>query len=141
MDYTREKYYQWKDDSTSHWIDAPSPPMGGELAPGIKEVKPVDEVELGAIGKTVYDSTLTLPDNWTIVLPPNADLVYEFAEYHSRYTFSEGRFHAVRTLEVKKNLVPMQQWELYLDFRRGLFKDENYQALIAPAGNGKKQKH
>jgi transglutaminase-like putative cysteine protease len=61
MDRSREKFYQWKDEDSSHWIDAPMPLMGGELAPGIKQIKPADDPELGALGSNVYESAMALP--------------------------------------------------------------------------------
>jgi hypothetical protein len=141
MDYSRQKYYQWKDEANSHWIDAPMPPMGGELGPGIKQVKPVDDPELGALGSNIYDSTLALPKDWTITLPPNADVVYDWAEYRAQYGFKDGALHVQRTLLIKKNRVPLEDWEKYLVLRRAMFDDENHQSLIAPPGKGKRKRN
>ena len=140
MDYSRDKYYQWKESENSHWVDAATPPMGGELAPGIKQIKPVDEVDLGALGRNVFNSSLTIPKDWTITLPPNVDIVEDWAEYHAQYSFRDGALYELRTMVIKKNRVPQVDWEKYLSFRRRLFADENALALIAPPVN-KKQKH
>jgi hypothetical protein len=141
VDYSREKYYQWNDEASAHWIDAPTPPMGGELAPGIKQIKPADDPPLGAVGSNVYDSTITLPTDWTATLPPNVDVVEDWAEYHAQYAFKDGALHVHRTVVIKKNHVPLDDWEKYLAFRRAMFADENHQSLIAPPSNGKHKRH
>ena len=140
-DYSREKYFQWKDEDSSHWVDAPTPPMGGELLPGIKQIKPGDEVDLGELGRNVYDSTMTLPKDWVITLQPNIDVVEDWAEYHSQYSFRDGALHVIRTMLVKKNHVPDSDWEKYLAFRRALYTDENHLSLIEPQANAKRKRH
>jgi len=132
FDYTREKYYQWDDRKTSHWISPPLPPMGGELAPGVKEKKPADDPALGSTGETVYHATMELPTGWSMVPPEGSDLKEDWLEYHSKYSFKNGVFTADRALIVKKTKVPIEQWEKYLAFRRGVFEDWNRQTLISP---------
>ncbi|MGD0729825.1 MAG: DUF3857 and transglutaminase domain-containing protein [Terracidiphilus sp.] len=132
FDYTREKYYQWDDNDTSHWVSAPLPSIGGELAPGVKETKPADDIDLGATGKTDYIATMQLPTGWTMTPPPNVDLKEDWLEYHSTYSFKNGVFKAERVATVKKNKVPLDQWDKYLAFRRGMFEDLNHQVTINP---------
>jgi hypothetical protein len=132
FDYTREKYYQWDDHDTSHWISAPLPAMGGELAPGVKEKKPGDDPELGYTGETIYHAVLQLPAGWSMVPPKDVDLNEDWLEYHAKYGFKDGTFTAERTANVKKTKVPLDQWEKYLAFRRGMFDDWNRQTLISP---------
>jgi hypothetical protein len=133
-DYTREKYHQWSDHDTSHWIDPPLPGMGGELAPGVKEKKPADEPDLGARGETVYLSTMQLPAGWSMTPPDKIDLKEDWLEYHAKYSFKNGNFTTERRLIVKKTKVPLDDWEKYLAFRRGMFEDWNHQVLISPPG-------
>lgn len=138
FDYTREQYYKWDDNSSSHWIGPPLPPMGGELPPGIKEKKPADDPELGATGETVYRSSMRLPDGWSMDLPKNVNVVQDWAEYHAKYTFAAGLFTAERRLLIKKTTVPLSQWYEYLVFRRELDEDWSKQALIwPPKSNGR----
>ena len=132
-DYTREKYDQWKDQESSHWITPPLPPMGGELAPGVKDKKPADEIDLGSTGETVYHSTLQLPAGWIMTPPKDVDLKEDWLEYHAKYSFKDGIFTADRTAVVMKTKVPLEQWEKYLAFRRGMFEDLNNQTLISPS--------
>jgi hypothetical protein len=132
FDYTREKYYQWDDKETSHWISAPLPPMGGELAPGAKEKKPADDPDLGYTGKTVYHATLQLPKGWFMEAPKETDLKEDWLEYHAKYSFKDGVFTADRVALVKMSQVPLDQWDKYLAFRRAMFDDLNHQVIISP---------
>jgi len=131
-DYTREKFNQWSDSDASHWISPALPSMGGELAPGVKEKRPADDIEQGATGKTVYRSTVVLPDSWSMVPPKDVDLKEDWLEYHARYSFKNGIFTTERTAVIKKTKVPLDQWEKYLAIRRGMFEDLNRQILISP---------
>ncbi len=133
FDYTREKYNQWDDHDRSHWIGPPMPEMGGELPPGVKEKKPADDPELGAIGQTIYHTTMRLPVGWSMTPPKNVDIKEDWGEYFSTYSFAGGVFTAERCLIVKKTKVPLDQWEQYLAFRRAMFEDGNRQELIAPS--------
>ena len=133
FDYTRDKYYQWDDSRATHWISPPLPFMGGELPPGTKEKKPADSPALGSIGKTVYHADLRLPSGWTITLPKDVDINEDWLEYRAVYSFRNGVFSAERTLAVRKPEIPLDQWERYLAFRRGMFEDWSREALIRPA--------
>jgi hypothetical protein len=132
FDYTREKYYQWDDHDTSHWITPPLPPMGGELAPGVKEKKPADDPDLGSTGKNVYHATMELPTGWSMVPPKDFDLSEDWLEYHAKYSFKNGVFTADRVLLLKKATIPLEQWEKYLTFLRGMYEDWTRQTLISP---------
>lgn len=131
-DYTREKYYQWDDKVPSHWISPPLPAMGGELAPGVKEKKPTDDPDLGSLGETEYNATIQLPEGWMMVPPKDVDLNEDWLEYHAKYSFKDGKYATDRRLIVKKNTLPLQEWEKYLTFRRDMFADWNFQTAIAP---------
>ena len=131
-DYTRDKYNKWDDSENAHWITPPMLPLGGELAPGIKEKKPADDPELGSTGETIYRSSMQLPEGWSTTPPKNVDVVKEWAEYHSMYTFANGVFTAERRCRMKKTKVPLEQWEDYLAFRRAMGADEDTQVLIFP---------
>jgi tetratricopeptide (TPR) repeat protein len=133
FDYTREKYYQWNDHDTSHWVSPPLPAMGGELAPGVKEKKPADEPELGSTGKTVYLAKMQLPAGWSMTPPENVDFKEDWFEYHAKYSFKDGTFTAERVALIKKTKLPLEDWEKYLALRRGMFEDWNRTVLISPS--------
>lgn len=119
-DYTREKYGDWDE----HRITPPMPPVGWELAPGVKQIKPADDVEIGSPGDQVYTASVQLPAGWTVIPPANVDLKEAWAEYHATYNFKNGTFFAERRLLTKENKIPLSQWDKYLAFRRAIFEDE-----------------
>jgi hypothetical protein len=133
FDYTREKYYQWDDNEIAHWISAPLPAIGGELAPGVKEKKPADDVDLSYAGDTVYHATLQLPKGWTMVPPKNINLKEDWIEYRATYSFKDCVFTAEREAVIKDSKVPLAQWDKYLALRRGMFDDLNHTVLISPS--------
>ncbi|HEY2472595.1 MAG TPA: DUF3857 and transglutaminase domain-containing protein [Terracidiphilus sp.] len=129
-DYSREKYGDWDD----HRITPPLPPVGNELAPGVVQKKPADDVELGSPGEADYSASIQLPKGWSAFPPQNTNLVEDWAEYHSSYSFKDGKFSAERRLITKKNKVPLDQWDKYLAFRRAIFEDEVRMTPIAGPG-------
>lgn len=130
-DYKREKLSQWDDRR----VTPPLPPAGFELAPGVKTVKPADDVDLGSPGEQVYKSTVQFPKGWIVVPAPATDVVDDWAEYHAKYEFNDGVFSAERRLVIKKDKVPLGDWDKYLDFRRGIYSDESRTEAILHAGN------
>jgi len=120
-DYKCEKFGQW------NWrrISPPMPSVGWELGPGVKQIKPADDVEIGSPGDLIYTSSIQLPTGWSLVPPPRADVTEDWAEYHSKYAFADGKFTAERRLVVKKDKVPLDQWEKYLAFRRAIYDDQD----------------
>ena len=129
-DYKREKLAEWD----NRRLSPPLPPVGVELVPGVKQVKPADDVDLGSPGDLVYKSTIQFPTGWILVPAQSADIVDDWAEYHAKYEFSDGVFTAERRLVIKKNKVPLSDWDKYLDFRRGVYADEERTEPILHAG-------
>jgi transglutaminase-like putative cysteine protease len=119
FDYTREKYGEWDNKQ----ISPPMPPVGIELAPGVKSTKPADDIDLGSPGEVDLTSSVQLPAGWKLNPPPGTDVSEDWAEYHSKYGFTDGKFTAERRLVVKKDKVPLDQWDKYLAFRRAIFND------------------
>jgi hypothetical protein len=120
FDYTREKFGEWDNGR----ISPPMPPVGWELAPGVKQKKPADDVDLGSPGQVDYSTSVQLPSGWLLFPPAGTDVKEDWAEYHSSYTFADGKFTSERRLTVKKDKVPLDQWDKYLAFRRAIFDDE-----------------
>ncbi len=125
-DYTREKYGEWDDRR----IGPPMPPVGWELMPGVKQIKPVDDIEIGSPGEQVYASTIQLPDGWRLFPPDGADLNEDWAEYHSKYSFSNGKFTAERRLVFKKGKIPLADWDKYVKFREAIYADSSRMATL-----------
>ena len=129
-DYKREKLSQWDDRRISPSL----PPVGIELAPGVKQIKPADDVDLGSPGELVYKSKMQFPKGWIVIPQQSADVVDDWAEYHAKYEFSDGVFSAERRLVIKKDKVPLSDWDKYLDLRRGVYADEERTDPILHAG-------
>jgi hypothetical protein len=129
-DYTREKLSEWDDRRVS----PPLPPVGSELVPGVKTIKPADDVNLGSPGELVYKSTMQFPKGWIVIPQQSIDIVDDWAEYHTKYEFHDGVFTAERRLVIKKDKVPLSDWDKYLDFRRGIYADEERTEPILHAG-------
>lgn len=134
FDYTREKFGDWD----SHRITPPMPPMGNELAPGVKQIKPADDIDLGSPGENLLSTSVQIPEGWTLFPPQNVDLAEDWAEYHAKYAFADGTFTAERRLVVKKDKVPLADWDKYLDFRRAIFADESRMTPLSNPGEPEK---
>jgi hypothetical protein len=119
-DYAREKYGEWD----NRRISPPLPPVGIELVPGVKQVKPADEVDLGSPGELTYTAEVKVPDGWLLFPPGPADVVEDWGEYHAKYAFEGGKFTAQRKLVIKKDKVPLADWDKYLAFRQAVYTDE-----------------
>jgi hypothetical protein len=119
-DYSREKYGEWE----NHRISPPMPPIGWELAPGVKQKKPADDVEIGSPGELDYSTSIQLPAGYLLYPPAGTEVKEDWAEYRSTYSFADGVFKAERRLTVKKDKVPLDQWDRYLAFRRSVYDDE-----------------
>jgi hypothetical protein len=129
-DYRREKFGEWD----SHLISPPLPPLGFELGPGVKQIKPADDPELGSPGELDYSSSVQLPKGWSIYPEKETTLKEDWAEFRSTYAFKDGSYVAERRLIVKKDKVPLDDWDKYLDFRRAIYADEVQTARIFSSG-------
>jgi len=119
-DYTREKFGDWD----NHRISPPMPAVGWELAPGVKQIKPADDIDIGSPGDQDYRATVQIPAGWNLFPPSNVDLKEDWAEYHSTYSIKDGVYTAERRLLTKKDKMPLDQWDKYLAFRRAIYDDE-----------------
>ncbi|UWZ85996.1 DUF3857 domain-containing transglutaminase family protein [Occallatibacter riparius] len=129
-DYKREKYSEWEDRR----IGPPLPPIGWELVPGIKQTKPADDIDLGSPGEQVYKSTVQMPAGWHMFPPAGIDLTEDWAEYHSKYNFANGSYTAERRLVVKKEKIPLADWDKYLRFREAIYGDTARMSAIGAPG-------
>ena len=119
-DYSREKFGEWD----NRRISPPLPPVGMELMPGVKQIKPADDIDLGSPGEVQYSAVVQIPAGWLLYPPGPADVAEDWAEYHAKYVFEKGKFTSERRLLIKKNKVPLADWEKYLAFRQAIYADE-----------------
>ncbi len=131
-DYKRLKYGQWDDRS----IGPPMPGIGWEAMPGVREIKPADDVEIGSPGEQDFKTSVQLPEGWTLITPAGVDLKEDWAEYHSSYHFEKGVYSAERRLVTKKEKIPLADWDKYRAFREGIYADAvRTAAVIGPGGD------
>ena len=134
-DYTRKDFGDWKD----RLITPPMPPFGVE-AQANEDTKPAQPVVLGPPGQIVHRARVELPSGYQAKLPKNVDLVTDFAEYHSVYSLKDGVLNAKRQLVVKKDKVPLAQWDAFRNFGKAISDDENSWVTLnrhdTNAGNG-----
>jgi tetratricopeptide (TPR) repeat protein len=120
-DYTRKAFGDWD----NHRIIPAMPPMGIEVADS-DERKPVEPFLLGALGDVTYHSKIELPSFSKAVAPADVNLTEDFAEYHAKYSIANGVLIADRKLTVKKEEVPVADWDKYVKFRKAVSDDENH---------------
>jgi hypothetical protein len=125
-DYSREKYGEWDE----HRIGPPMPPVGWELIPGVKQIKPADDIEIGSPGEQVYESSIELPEGWHVFASGGTDLKEDWAEYHSKYSFSNGKYTAERRLVFKAEKIPLADWDKYVKFREAIYADSSSTASV-----------
>lgn len=118
-DYTRKDYSDWKERR----ITPPMPPFGVEVR-GDEDKKPTEPVTLGAPGDLVYRARVELPAD-AFNLPRDVDLTTDFADYHSTYKIKDDVLIAERRLVVKKDRVPLAEWEAYRKFGKHVADDED----------------
>lgn len=119
-DYVRKNFGDWENRHTL----APLPPMGLEVLKDAKERKPSEPVLLGALGKISFRARVELPAGYKAVPPTPCHLVESYAEYDDNTAIENGVMTTTRTLLVKKNEVPLSEWEGYRKFGRAMADDE-----------------
>lgn len=119
-DYVRKNFADWENNHTS----APLPPMGIEVTKDAKDKKPQDPVLLGGLGKVIYRSRVELPEGYLAIAPAKCHLTEPYAEYSGNTVIEGGVMTTNRELVVKKNEVPLSDWEEFRKFGRALADDE-----------------
>lgn len=126
-DYTRKNYGAWD----SKQITVPMPPI---FLPDVDDKAQTDTkpIRLGFPINVSFAATVQIPKNYNLTPPANLNLVQDFAEYHSTYSFLDGTLHAERHLIVKAQEVPWARHEYYEKFAKSI-RDEyaNFITLVA----------
>jgi tetratricopeptide (TPR) repeat protein len=145
-DYVRKDYSDWDHNQ----ITPPLPPIGIEVAKIAKDIKPQDPVLLGGMGKVTYRARIELPPGYSATAPSDCHLVDSFAEYTDEIriegpeggkTFAPALappkvIIATRELVLKKQEVPLSEWEQYRKFGRGMSDDESNYITLSHTGSG-----
>ena len=118
-DYTRKDYSDWTDKR----ITPPLPPVFlADISD--KTQKETTPFKLGAPGQISLDATVTLPAGFTPTLPPPVNIIQDFAEYHAKYSFSNGVLHAQRIAIVNVREIPANRRDDYAKFLKSVRDDE-----------------
>lgn len=119
--YTRKDYPQWSERR----ISSPLPPMIGI----IPDEQPDHPMPI-AIGEFRYESSVEVPKGYSPRLPAPIDLVEKFGDYHAAYAVEAGAIQTKRTLLVKVQEVPADQFNDFKKFFGGVSDDhETYISL------------
>ena len=87
--------------------------------------KSPDPLKLGGPGEYECKSKIELPKGYTPGLLPDADIVRDFAEYHSSYSFKDGVFEAERRLIIKARELPSTRRSDYISLQKAVADDGN----------------
>ena len=127
-DYLRKKYGDWDDRQ----ITPPTPGIPMNLLD--EDKKPKSPIEPGSSGTTIYTAEVTLTAGATMEAPANVDLKTAFAEYHAKYSFTNGKFLAERRLVLLKAEVPIDDWQKYVTFQKEVTEDFGHMNSITTHG-------
>ena len=124
--YTRKDYPDW----ANHRI---SPPVGSVGFLELGDKKRTQPFFLAAPQEITAIARVTLPKGYQPKLPRRVDVVRDFAEYHSTYTFKDGVFVTEVREVIKKHEVPVAALDDYRSFQKAA--DDDLSQFI-PLGNG-----
>ncbi len=126
--YTRKNYPDW----ANHRI---TPPLGFWGLPEIKEgEKRTLPILLGGQYEVTSIARVELPKGYTPKPLANVDQVWEFAEYHSKYSFNDGVWVTEVHVIIKKLKIPLTSLAAYQSFQKTLSDNQNlYTELINPS--------
>jgi len=123
-EYERKKYGGWDSRQIT-------PPTGGLPINYINEdKKPRSPIQAGSPGTTIYTAELTLPAGFSMEAPANVDLNTSFAEYHAKYSVTNGKFLTERRFILLKKEVPAEDWQKYVAFEKELKEDFEHMSSL-----------
>ena len=126
--YERKDYPDWN----NRLVIAPLPIAA--LPKAADAGQPSEAVDLGGIDKLTFRGTLELPEGFSAVVPPGANLREEFAEYSSSYSVDKRVISAGRVVLFKKRKIDPSDWDAYVKFSRAVVKDESRYFRVVLAG-------
>jgi Tfp pilus assembly protein PilF len=116
--YTRKDYPDW----TNHHITAP---IAAFFLPPAAEgdSQPKQPVWLGSSMELDSEAKVELPKGYTPQPPAEVNLKYDFAEYHSTYSISDGNLVVRRHLLTKAREIPVSRLDDYKAFNKDMLND------------------
>src|SRR5579859_4988799 len=124
--YVRKDYPDW----ANHRINPPTQ-LCSLPALNDKQLKSIEPLKLLGPAQYVCKSRIELPHGYTSQLLPPADIVRDFAEYHSTYSFKGGVFEAQRRIVIKFRELPANRRVDYQSLQKAASDDGNLYAVFA----------
>jgi hypothetical protein len=106
-DYTRKDFGDWPNlrlPQLATWFQ-------GKFATDV--TLPKRQIALDTTGETRVDVALTLPEGYTVTVPPDVKRTNSFGEYASTYRLNGHTFEIDRTLHYKIRELP---WDAFVDY-------------------------
>lgn len=126
-DYTRKDFGDWPNrqiPGMSTWFDT-------KIADDAKP--PKRTMTLDATGETAVHVKLTLPEGYTVTVPPDVKRSTAFAEYTSTYVLKDGTLEMNRTLKYKVRELPVSEFGAFREFVKGMSDDSSQMIQLVGA--------
>jgi tetratricopeptide (TPR) repeat protein len=126
-DYTRKDFGDWENrrfPGMSTWFDA-------KIADDA--TAPKRPMMLDAAGETEVHVKLTLPEGYTVTVPPDVKRSTAFAEYTSTYILKDRTLEMDRTLRYKARELPVSEFGAYREFVKGMSDDSSQMIQLVGA--------
>ena len=124
--YDRKEYADWSDHRILPLMTGLDLPAPGDSA---------SVIELQARQIESFHSEITLPAQYTAVLPKSVHYESAFATYDSTYKLVGGKFISDRKFQVLEEQVPLDQWDKYKQFSDNVNNDVNQFVQLIAAGS------
>jgi tetratricopeptide (TPR) repeat protein len=127
-DYTRKDFGEWENrrfPGMSTWFDA-------KIADDA--TAPKRAMALDTTDETAVHVKLTLPEGYTVTVPPDVKRSTAFAEYTSTYVLKDRTLEMDRTLRYKARELAVSEFGAYRDFVKGMSDDSSQMIQLVGAG-------
>lgn len=132
-DYERANYSEFKDGRIS-----PPFPMNG-LAMREDPHQPSDplpkEIFLGEPAEMRFNANVKLPSGYLAVVPSDAEVKTDFAEYSNKIDFANNVLHAERHIVSKQVAIPQARRNEFIKFGRDIYDAEVSMVTLHPSGS------
>lgn len=126
-EYTRKDFGDWPNrrfPGMTTWFDAKIDDDA---------TAPKRPMMLDATGETAVHLKLTLPEGYTVTVPPDVKRSTAFAEYTSTYVLKDRTLEMDRTLRYKARELPVSEFGAYRDFVKGMSDDSSQMMQLVGA--------
>ena len=127
-DYDRKEYADWPNHRILPLMTGIDLPAAGDSA------KPLD---LPSRETETFHSEITLPPQYTAVLPQSVQYTSPWATYQTTYKLDANKFITDRKVQILESKVPADQWQKYKDFIDKVSTDAGQFVQLVAAGGPK----